>query len=427
MRRVIFAVPPAEVEQALDGLLPLLLRGVRGLGGGMMAADGVTLSREQLELAAGRRFESFAEDDLKGTAGHEEPAVEVGDRLVVRDPAQPAPQDGRLDVVIERRGSAFGSGDHPTTRLSLALLCDIPPGDGLADLGCGLGTLAIAAAKLGFTDVVGVDRDPESVEMAIENASRNGVDAELWIADLLESDIPYRPTLLVNAPPEVHARVAEGLPDDARAVVASSFMTDEAEAVAAPYLERGLELVRAEEDGGWAALLLARPGVVEYAPLPAEDELVAGLDFDPPQEVKPAPLAATTLLDPDHVMVGGAAFGQLASRLPDGGVAVSAARLIERGARAAILYVPGLFRFDLMPGREAFSVSLRELCAAPMRWEADAGTVDGFRREKNEPMVFRGGIQLPDARLSVGLQALSAADEDQGAVHVVATAAVRVV
>src|SRR3712207_8857868 len=48
----------------------------------------------------------------------------------------------------------------------------------------------------------------------------------------------------------------------------------------------------------------------------------------------------------------------------------------------------------------SFSVSLRELCDAPMRWEADAGTVDGFRREKDEPMVFRGGIQLPDARLS---------------------------
>ena len=126
-------------------------------------------------------------------------------------------------------------------------------------------------------------------------------------------------------------------------------------------------------------------------------------------------------------MQGGAVFGQLASALPEGGVSVSAARLVERGARAAILYVPGLFRFDLMPGREAFSVSLRELCDAPMRWEADPGTVDGFRREKTEPLVFRGGIQLPDGRLSIGLQALSAADEDQGAVHVVATAAVRTV
>jgi hypothetical protein len=124
-------------------------------------------------------------------------------------------------------------------------------------------------------------------------------------------------------------------------------------------------------------------------------------------------------------MTGGAAFGQLASRLPDGGVAVSAARLIERGTRAAVLYVPGLFRFDLTPGREAFTVSLRELCEAPMRWVADPETVDGFRRGTREPMVFRGGINLPDAKLSIGLQALSAADEDQGAVHIVATAAVR--
>jgi ribosomal protein L11 methyltransferase len=427
MRRVVFSVPPQEVEPALDGLLPLLIRGVRGLGGGTMAADGVSLTRAQLEDAAGRPFTHFSEEELKGTAGHEESPVDVGGRLVVRSPGQPPPGDGRLDVVIERRGSAFGSGDHPTTRLSLALLCDLEPGDGLADLGCGLGTLAIAAARLGWRDVVGVDRDPESVELAIENAQRNGVDAELWVADLLESDIPYRSALLVNAPPDVHARVADGLPEDVRAVVASSFMAAEAEAVAEPYREKGLELVRAAEDGGWAALLLARPGVVEYGEVPAEADLVAGVEFAAPEEVKPAPLPAATLLDPDHVMHGGARFGQLASPLPDGGVAVSAARLVERGARAAILYLPGLFRFDLMPGREAFSVSLRELCDAPMRWEADADTVDGFRREKSEPLVFRGGIQLPDARLSIGLQALSAADEDQGAVHVVATAAVRVV
>ena len=424
MRRVILAVPPQDVESALDGLLPLLVRGVRVLGGGVIAADGTALTREELERAAGRRFTRFEELDVRPGARQVEPMVDVGGRLVVRAPDQPAPGDGRADVVIERSGSAFGSGDHPTTRLSLALLCDLEPGEGLADLGCGLGTLAIAAAKLGWTDLVGVDRDPDSVEMAIRNAERNEVRAELWIGDLLEADIPYRSALLVNAPPEVHARVAAELPETTRAVVASSFMADEADAVAGPYRERGLEPVRALEDGGWAALLLARPGVVEYAPAGAEpqDGEEAG-----PDEVKPPPLAAATLLDPDRVMAGGAAFGQLASPLEGGGVAVSAARLVERGARAAILHVPGLFRFDLMPGREAFSVSLRELCDAPMRWEADAGTVDGFRRAKDEPMVFRGGIQLPDARLSVGLQALSAADEDQGAVHVVATAAVRVI
>jgi ribosomal protein L11 methyltransferase len=423
MRRVVFSVPPQEVEAALDALLPVLIRGVRGLGGGTIAADGTQLTREQLEAATGRRFADFRELDLQGPAGHDEPVVDVGGRLVVRAPHQPPPDDDRLDVVIERRGSAFGSGDHPTTRLSLTLLLDLPPAEGLADLGCGLGTLAIAAAKLGWSDIVGVDRDVESVETAHDNAARNGVTLDLGVADLLESEVPYRPVLLVNAPPEVHERVADGLPDGVRAVVASSFMAEEADGVAQGYRDRGLELVRVAEDGGWAALLLARPGAVK---LTGGDAARAGALHED-DEVKPPPLPAATLLDPDRVMLGGAAFGQLATSLPDGGVTLSAARLIERGTRAAILYVPGLFRFDLMPGREAFSVSLRELCDAPMRWEAEGSTVDGFRREKSDPMVFRGGINLPDARLSIGLQALTAADEDQGAVHIVATAAVRVV
>jgi ribosomal protein L11 methyltransferase len=425
MRRVVFSVPPREVEQALDGLLPVLIRGVRGLGGGTIAADGTLLTQEELERAAGRPLGGFREEDRQGPAGHDEPAVDVGGRLVVRAPGQPPVDDGRLEVVIDRRGSAFGSGDHPTTRLSLALLLDLPPAEGIADLGCGLGTLAIAAARLGWTDIVGVDRDVESVELAAENAARNGVALDLGIADLLESDVPYRPVLLVNAPPEVHERVARELPGEVRAVVASSFMAEEAEGVAAGYRAQGLELVRVAEDGGWAALLLARPGVVQEAG-PGGGAMTTGNGGDD-DEVKPPPLPAATLLDPDRVMLGGAAFGQLATALPGGGVTLSAARLVERGARAAILYVPGLFRFDLMPGREAFSVSLRELCDAPMRWEADGSTVDGFRRDKTEPMVFRGGINLPDARLSIGLQALSAADEDQGAVHIVATAAVRVV
>lgn len=424
MRRVIFSLPPTEVEDALDGLLPLLARGVRPQGAGVLAVDGSTLTRAELEAAARRPFERFEEHDVERDLELDEPVVDVGGRLMVRAPGQPPAPEGVHDVVIERRGSAFGSGDHPTTRLSLALLCELPPGEGLADLGCGLGTLAIAAARLGWRDVVGVDRDPESVALAIENARRNGVDLRLSIADLLEAEVPYRSTLLVNAPPEVHARVAAGLPPDVRTVVASSFMAEEAEPVAAGYRERGLEPVRVVEDGGWAALLLARGGAV--AGLAGEEEpldLAVTLEEAP----KPSPRPVAELLDLDAIMRGGQAFGQLAARLEDGGVAISAARLIERGRRAAILHVPGLFRFDLMPGREAFSVSLRELCDAPMRWEADPETVDGFRREKSDPMVFRGGIQLPDARLGIGLQALSAADEDQGAVHIVATAAVRVV
>ena len=53
-------------------------------------------------------------------------------------------------------------------------MLELEPGGGAADLGCGVGTLAIVAAKLGCAPVVGVDRVPVAIEVARENAARNG-------------------------------------------------------------------------------------------------------------------------------------------------------------------------------------------------------------------------------------------------------------
>ena len=62
-------------------------------------------------------------------------------------------------------GLAFGTGSHPTTRLCLEWLArELPRGATVLDYGCGSGILAIAAAKLGAGDVIGVDIDPQAVE-----------------------------------------------------------------------------------------------------------------------------------------------------------------------------------------------------------------------------------------------------------------------
>lgn len=73
---------------------------------------------------------------------------------------------------------AFGTGHHATTATVLRMLVDAAaPHQGrswkMADLGCGSGILAIAAAKLGATKVWGCDFDPKAVEVSQENAVRN--------------------------------------------------------------------------------------------------------------------------------------------------------------------------------------------------------------------------------------------------------------
>ena len=105
----------------------------------------------------------------------------VGERLVIRPSWEACGlRPGDVEVVIDP-GQAFGTGDHPTTRLCLRLLAALP-WDGLrvADVGCGSGILGIAAAKLGAAEVVGVDIEEASVEVARENARRNGVSCR-WL------------------------------------------------------------------------------------------------------------------------------------------------------------------------------------------------------------------------------------------------------
>jgi ribosomal protein L11 methyltransferase len=80
--------------------------------------------------------------------------------------------------------TAFGSGEHGSTRAALTLLERlIRPGDRVLDLGSGSGILSIAALKLGAARAIGVESDPEANEVALRNARRNEVDARVEFLD----------------------------------------------------------------------------------------------------------------------------------------------------------------------------------------------------------------------------------------------------
>ena len=77
-------------------------------------------------------------------------------------------------------GLAFGTGDHPTTRLCAIRMMDFlathPAATvSMTDAGCGSGILALSAARLGCGRVAGFDRDPESVRVSIANRVDNGL------------------------------------------------------------------------------------------------------------------------------------------------------------------------------------------------------------------------------------------------------------
>jgi ribosomal protein L11 methyltransferase len=90
-----------------------------------------------------------------------------------------------LTVVLDPE-TAFGSGEHGSTRVALCLLEHfLRPGDQVLDLGTGSGILAIAAIKLGASRAIGIETDPHANEVAARNAARNRVSDRL---ELLEGE-----------------------------------------------------------------------------------------------------------------------------------------------------------------------------------------------------------------------------------------------
>ena len=132
-------------------------------------------------------------------------------------------------------------------------------------------------------------------------------------------------------------------------------------------------------------------------------------------------------LDPLAAARAGAAWGQLASRLPGGGLLLSTSRLVEFNCRAAILIAPGLFRFDLTPQQETLGVLPRPLGEHQLHWQAEESSWDAYRNpsSREAPLELRGVVDRPGDPLVAWVHVLSFTDRDAGAVHFVAKAEIK--
>jgi ribosomal protein L11 methyltransferase len=102
-------------------------------------------------------------------------APRVVGRLTVTPSWTAVEGDSPYTVIIDPE-TAFGTGEHGSTRSALLLLDrHLRPGDRVLDLGSGSGILAIAAAKLGAARATGIEIDPDTEPVATENARRNAV------------------------------------------------------------------------------------------------------------------------------------------------------------------------------------------------------------------------------------------------------------
>lgn len=128
-----------------------------------------------------------------------------------------APQDHK--VLYFDAGLAFGTGDHPTTRLcAIAMMRRMKEvgdvsGMSVIDAGCGSGILALSAKLFGFGDVYGFDRDPEAIRASVENARENDIEGVPFDNLGIESALENRKAdiVLANIQADVLCIYAENL------------------------------------------------------------------------------------------------------------------------------------------------------------------------------------------------------------------------
>jgi ribosomal protein L11 methyltransferase len=153
------------------------------------------------------------------------------------------------ETIVVDPGRAFGTGAHPTTRLTLELLQELEPAS-LLDIGCGSGVLSIAAAKLGFEPVIGIDIDQPAIDATLANAAANGVEVAARQLDALAEELPVTDVVLANVALDVVERILPRVP--AETVVTSGYLDRDR-----PEVE-GWKHVDRREGDGWAADVLRR-------------------------------------------------------------------------------------------------------------------------------------------------------------------------
>ena len=177
------------------------------------------------------------------------------------------PDDPPEVVVVIDPGMAFGTAEHGTTRGCLRLLDTVvAPGERLLDVGAGSGVLAIAAVRLGASEVVALEGDALACEALSENLDHNGVaDRVRWAEGLVDSEglIAYGPVdgILANIESATLGRLLAGFAGSVRPggwLILSGILAEEWPDLREATEAAGFGLRDLDSDGEWRAGLFER-------------------------------------------------------------------------------------------------------------------------------------------------------------------------
>ena len=223
---------------------------------------------EKIRSRFGGTIEKLPRDWLKEfSRSQKSEPIKIGNRLVIYRSVTSKNRSRNKSLLIPA-GRAFGTGEHPTTAMSLRLLerCSRTQQAGslrspepertLLDLGTGSGILALAAARFGAKRVIAIDDDPVAIATARENARRNKLDnINFRVADVRRWPFPPRIEIITaNLFSELLIEILPKLKRAQRLILSGILRDQEAQLVRA--LKRnGIVIVEMRRRGKWIAIL----------------------------------------------------------------------------------------------------------------------------------------------------------------------------
>ncbi|MBS0184878.1 MAG: 50S ribosomal protein L11 methyltransferase [Proteobacteria bacterium] len=171
--------------------------------------------------------------------------------------------------------TAFGSGEHATTKGCLMLLYDLwilkkvssDPPLSFLDVGTGSGILAFAMAGLFKTRVIALDNDPESIRVTNENTHLNNLSdkIETYLSEgfdiLKKRNAPPFSVIMANILKDPLLEMAEDMGFYTQKngyIILSGLLTTQALEVIKHYEKAGFKFLKSYEEKEWSALLLQK-------------------------------------------------------------------------------------------------------------------------------------------------------------------------
>jgi ribosomal protein L11 methyltransferase len=156
----------------------------------------------------------------------------------------------------------FGTGHHPTTALCIEAIQEIlsiERPDSVLDVGTGSGILALTALMMGVPQAVGLDIDPEALNVAAENARLNDLEDRLQVIlggpNVVDSNWPLVLANVLAAPViEMAPVLVQRLGKRGRIVLSGIPYSLQSE-VRQAYEHFGVRRIHSKTRSGWTMLM----------------------------------------------------------------------------------------------------------------------------------------------------------------------------